>query len=61
MAMEAEAAVERLGIVALAGQVATMVIQMGLLGLAGAVVEVEVVEEDTKMVAHIGGEVAEVE
>jgi hypothetical protein len=59
--MEAEAAVERLGIVALAGQVATMVIQMGLLGLAGAVVEVEVVEEDTKMVAHIGGEVAEVE
>jgi len=59
--MEAEAAVERLGIVALAGQVATMVIQMGLLGVAGAVVEVEVVEEDTKMVAHIGGEVAEVE
>jgi len=59
--MEAEAAVERLGIVALAGQVATMIPLVGLLGLAGAVVEVEVVEEDTKMVAHIGGEVAEVE
>ena len=61
--MEAEAAVERLGIVALAGQVATMIPLVGLLGLARSVVEVEleVVEEDTKMVAHIGGEVAEVE
>jgi len=59
--MEAEAAVERLGIVALAGQVATMIPLVGRPGLARSVVELEVVEEDTKMVAHIGGEVAEVE